>query len=1060
MLHLHRAERADALADALRDLLAEPLGDPFAQEVVSVPTRGIERWLSQRLSHGLGVSDGRQDGVCANVDFPPPGRLVADAIAAGSSVDPRTDPWRPERAVWPLLALTDELPADIRADHRLSVVRHIAELFDRYALHRPEMLQAWAAGDDAGIRQDARWQPALWRALHTAIGPASPAERLEQACNAIVADQDLLELPPRLSLFGLTRLPAGHLRVLRAIAAGRDVHLFLLHPSPGLWDAIATVPPSVERRAQDPTATLPRNRLLSSWGRDAREMQLVLGTGFEDHHHDAELNVTSQLHHLQAAIRADGEATDLPAADGSIQVHACHGRGRQVDVLRDAILHAFDEDSSLEPRDVIVMCPDIETFAPLIHATFGAGEVSDEREGIELRVRLADRSLRQTNPILGAVSELLSIAGGRVTASQVLDFTDRSPARRRFGFDDDALTRLREWVAQAGIRWGLDAHHRAPFHMATEDAGTWQRGIGRLLLGVTMTEDERRLYHGVLPVDDVESGAIDLVGRFAELTERLRQAVDRFSEPMPIDDWAEAIAEIAQTLTATSERDSWQHVQLQRLLDDVVAEAAGNDTQLSLAELRALLAERLQGRPTRANFRTGHLTVCTLVPMRSVPHRVVCLLGLDDGAFPRKGIRDGDDLMLADPHVGERDPRAEDRQLLLDALLAARDRLIITYTGNDERTNEERPPAVPVGELLDVTGKAVVQRHPLQPFDRRNFAASAPWSFDPVMLAAARASAGPRERPGAFVTNALPPLTGELVELETLVRFVQHPVRTFLRERLQISLVDYTTDTEDGLRIELDGLQRWGVGQRLVDALMAGIDGRDACLAELARGDLPPGELGKPVIDAVFPLARDIAGAVAQLAPTEPSSMDVRLTLRDERMLAGTVAGVRGAVLLSATYSRLAPKHRLAAWVRLLALAAGYSDRDWSAVSVGRGKDGIAIATLRAPESPIGQLAVLVDLLDRGLREPLPLVCETSAAYVKDGIKAATGKWATAYNFDGEDAEPEHELAFGGRIPFGELLSAPPGSDELWTPGEEPRFGQLAKRLWSGLLAHEKVTEQ
>src|SRR5439155_15138545 len=165
--------------------------------------------------------------------------------------------------------------------------------------------------------------------------------------------------------------------------------------------------------------------------------------------------------------------------------------------------------------------------------------------------------------------------------------------------------------------------------------------------------------------------------------------------------WARAIADSAQTLTATSERDSWQHAQLQRLLEDVVAEAAGSEAQLSLAELRALLAERLQGRPTRANFRTGHLTVCTLVPMRSVPHRVVCLLGLDDGAFPRKGIRDGDDLMLADPHIGERDPRSEDRQLLLDALLAARDRLIITYTGNDERTNEERPPAVPIGELLD-----------------------------------------------------------------------------------------------------------------------------------------------------------------------------------------------------------------------------------------------------------------------------------------------------------------------------------------------------------------------
>ena len=226
-----------------------------------------------------------------------------------------------------------------------------------------------------------------------------------------------------------------------------------------------------------------------------------------------------------------------------------------------------------------------------------------------------------------------------------------------------------------------------------------------------MTEDERRLFGGVLPLDDVESGAVDLAGRSPSCRAPADGAWTRCSEPLPIAGWATALAAAADPL-AVPRRGGVAAVRAPAPARDVVDEAAGHDARLELEELRALLADRLQGRPTRANFRTGHLTICTLVPMRSVPHRVVCLLGLDDGAFPRKAPRDGDDLLLADPHVGDRDSRTEDRQLLLDALMAATDRLVITYTGNDERTNVAAPAAVPVGELLDVVGRDVLRPAP------------------------------------------------------------------------------------------------------------------------------------------------------------------------------------------------------------------------------------------------------------------------------------------------------------------------------------------------------------
>src|SRR5829696_7637152 len=750
MLHIRRSERADGLVLALRGILADPPEDPFAAEVVSVPTRGMERWLTQRLSDGLGI--------CANVAFPPPRVLIGDAIAAVSGVDPETDPWLPERLVWPLLevvtgaleeswagALATHLGgADdaVRRARRFATVRHLAGLFDRYGTYRPQLLGAWAEGDDD------HWQAQLWRRLRARIGVPSPAERLAGGCARLRAEPGLVALPPRVGLFGLTRLPAADLEVLRALAAARDVHLFVLHPSPALWDAIAERPPGdpILRRADDATAELPRNRLLASWGNDARELQLVVaGHGAADHHHPVAHAGGTLLARIQADVRADrGPAGDLALdpGDRSVQVHACHGRARQVEALRDAILHRLAEDPALEPRDVIVMCPDIEAFAPLIHATFGAGEVSGDEDDDEalppelrppdLRVRLADRSLRQTNPVLGAVAGLLDLADARLTASQVLDLADREPVRRRFRLDDDDVGRLEEWIAESGIRWGLDAAHRAPFKLADVPAGTWRRGLDRLLLGVTMTEDGERIVDGVLPLDDVDSGAIDLAGRFAELVDRLGAALAALQGPQPITAWASALADAADALCATGPRDVWQRAQLQRLLDAAVAEAAGLDAPLSLPEVRALFAERLQGRPTRANFRTGHLTICTLVPMRSVPHRVVCLLGMDEGVFPRKSPRDGDDLMLRAPHVGDRDPRSEDRQLLLDAVLSATDRLVITYTGNDERTNAQRPPAVPVNELLDVVDRTVrteggrarlrvLVRHPLQPFDTRNF---------------------------------------------------------------------------------------------------------------------------------------------------------------------------------------------------------------------------------------------------------------------------------------------------------------------------------------------------
>lgn len=1140
--------------------MLKPLADPMAREVVAVPTRGVERWLSQRLSHRLGAGLGGSDGVCANIDFPFPGALITAATAVACGLPgPRPDPWAPERSVWPLLQLVDEhlddavlwpLAAHLRASspevpgrgpRRFTAVRRLADLYDRYAVHRPEMLLAWVRQAD-GINEhevgpgpsegdDVAWQAALWLHLRHRLGYPSPAERAALAPDLIEAHPELLDLPDRISIFGLTRLPASQLRILKAISRHRDVHLFLLHPSGALWEKMASAlprAPLVTARADDPTRRLPANPLLRSWGRDAREMQLVLASHEVDggDHRPVEDEASMLLGLVQADVRADrpppgpsrpGGTEDrrplLAATDDSLRVHACHGRARQVEVAREAVLHLLEADPTLEPRDVIVMCPDIELFAPLVQASFGAASLGGAPA---LRARLADRSLRQTNPLLAVAAHLLELAGSRVTATQVLDFASREPVSRRFGFDQDELSQIERWLSGVGIRWGLDGPHRAAWKLESVSTGTWQAGLDRLLLGVAMTEEGGRLFGATLPFGDVSSGEIDLAGRLAELVERLRVVLDQLEGPKSAQDWAGALVSGTEMLSVGPSDEPWQVEQLQAALSDVAALARPESgapepgsadghvaPELDLSEARALLAERLRGRPTRANFRTGDMTICTLVPMRSVPHRVVCLIGLDDGLFPRPGDQGGDDLLLASPRAGDPDVPSEDRQLLLDALLAATEHLIITYEGRDQHLNQRRPPAVPVSELLDVVDRtvrladpgraareAVVVHHPLQPFDPNNFQGGklgvpGPWRFDEAELEGARAMVSPRHAPPPFLAQRLPPRPGAVVQLASLVRFLEHPVRAFLRERLGFYAGDLPDQLSDSLPMELAPLERWALGDRLLEARLAGASVDRACAAEKGRGLLPPGPIGEAalaeVMAVVEALMAELEGLPCAKAPGVP--VEVNLSLPDGGSVVGTVPGVHESTLLRCTYSKLRPKHRLRAWAHFLALSAAHADLVPSAVTIGQA-EGSTGARPRVSSVTLGPLAaeageirlaaleklqVLVDLYRRGMREPLPIYCATSAAWAaathadQSPFDAARERWASNYeDFPGEDADPEHVAVLGPGLPFEELWSAAPAEDECgrgWPMTETSRAGRLASRLWAPLLSHEKPRE-
>lgn len=1117
-MHLHRAVRADQLADDLGDLLACPLADPFASEIVAVPTRGVERWLSQRLSHRLGNSPGGRDGVCAGVAFPAPRQIVDEAVAQALGADPRQDPWRTERSVWPLLAVIDSsldqpwcaplaryLGATagdpVKHGRRFATAQHLAELFGSYATSRPQMITDWLSGLDVDptgepLAVEFAWQPELWRRLRLELNAPSPAERTELAARALVADPQLSSLPDRLSVFGPTRLPPDQLAVLVALAEHREVHLWLPHPSPALWEAMltrleatSTDPAPILRRA-DPTVDVPQHRLLSYLGRDSREFQLSLCRSGATLVHlstpPATGSETSLLQRLQADIAADralpppDQRPILSEGDRSIQIHASHGPDRQVEVLRELLLGLLEADPTLEPRDIVVMCPDIETFAPLISASFGlhteAG--TTDHPGHQLRVRLADRSLRQLNPLLATLSRLLELADARLEVSAVLDLCAQPSVAAKFSLTEDDQTRLRELVVGSGVRWGLDAQHREAFSMGAFQQNTWSAGLSRLLLGVTMSEDGQHYIDTALPLDDVDSSDVDLVGRLAEYLDRLKICLASLNKTQPLREWIAALRTTLDALTSVSLTDSWQlnHAYAELAALTEAADDRGSKADLSLTEIRALLADLLKGRASRANFRTGTLTMCTMLPMRSVPHRVICLLGLDDRVFPRSGSVDGDDILAAAPQVGDRDKRSEDRQLLLDAIMAATENLVIIYSGADPRTNTPRPPAVPLGELIDTLeatvrtedGTPVRERvmtpHPLQPFDPVNFTAgrlnpAGPFSFDRAGLAGARAALGDRLRPSPlYATDRLPDAgpADPLIELSELIRFYRDPIKALLRSRAGLSAWSEDEDDPDQLPIELDGLQAWAIGERLLRLRLQGVAPAQAIGAEWRRGELPPQHFGVRTLERVAQQVEEVA-AVAAPYLVEPTSSRDAVAQLEAYTVAGTLGHLRGDSLVTVHFSRLAPKHRLQAWIELLALTVTDPDRPWRAVTIGR-RGCSVIGPVPANFAPL-LLTDLVELYRSGLSEPIPLAPKASCEYarlrmqdrpIEPFLKRLEDLWV-------EDRDAAYQL-FYGTTSLKQLLTIKSIPEEERGSTREPsRFGTLARRVWHPLLGSEEL---
>ncbi len=552
------------------------------------------------------------------------------------------------------------------------------------------------------------------------------------------------------------------------------------------------------------------------------------------------------------------EGRTLKADDRSVQVHSCHGPARQIDVLREVLLGLLADDETLEPRDILVMCPDIETYAPLIVAGFGLGDmIKGVHPAHKLRVRLADRSLVQTNPLLGVASQLLALAGGRATSSEVLNLAQAAPVRARFGFTDDNLEDITRWVRQANIRWGFDREHRKPYGVDFIQ-NTWRFGIDRVLAGVAMSDDSHAWIDTTLPLDDVSSNRVELAGQLAEYVDRLQHVVESLTGAKPLREWLNALEQGINLLARVDDDDAWQTSQLQREFGDVLTKRrpARRDGDAAARHPRA------PGPPPR---RTADA--------RQLPHRHADgvhdgadALGAAPGGLPgrprrrhlpparrrRRRRRAGprpDDRRTRHPFRGPAIAARRNRRRDREARHHLHRRQRVLRTGTTARGAARPNCSTPsISRPTDKVRDTIVVKHPLQPFDTRNvipgkLIPDEPFTFDPTVLNAARARSGDRAEKPPFISGPLPAPPPDDVVLADLVAFFRDPVKGFFRA-LDYTLPWEVDGVEDAMPVDINALEEWTVGDRMLDDMLHGMEPDQARDAEWRRGTLPPGRLG------------------------------------------------------------------------------------------------------------------------------------------------------------------------------------------------------------------------
>ena len=835
-------ESLDDLVQPVVDYLTQaPRGrDIFEGDRIVVPNAGVRAWLLQQIASRVGVSELGTDGIAAHLNIGYLGAL--DSMIGRTSID--DDPWSVSALTMAVLSVITH-PDPVFNDQverlggGLRAARAIADQFDRYNARRPSMIIEWEKGNatlapSLGDATDGdefvintpdlepvdMWQFALWRKVRLHIGVAPWPVLIREVAVDIKRGIVPAGLPPRFLVVGLQSLSVRHIEVLRALSHVVDIQVVLVHPSISLankWAAPALLPPASVGIAPtrnpneriDPTI----DQLVGAWLRGARETQMLLAS------QAVEVQLppipvwtepTTLLKAVQQTV-STGVARAMPfdATDMSIRMHRTHNLARQIEILRDALLHAFHDIHGLEPHDVVIMCADIEATAPLIEATF-ARTFTDNDRNIRMPVVVADRSLRHVDDGAQLLHNLISLMSSRFSVSDVLNVAASPLVLREFSLGVDDIAVWDRIVDTAAVRWGASPAHRARkgVHVVDVSAHTWSLALERALLGAVLPEGLPAPEIGnVVPLRDIDASEIDSVTALARVVsilvdlERATSSSADVPNLRTITEWALLIESALSQLCnpSTGEIDNALQVidqirQYVRLTDDSIG--------VRFDHFASQLLDLISEAPGRQPLRTGAITATSMVPLRGVPFKVVCLVGFDEGSITT-GEVEGDDLIERQRFVGDSDPRIDQRRAILDAVCAASERVIITCNGRSIKDNKEVPLVTPFAELLDLCERCGVgsehghtdieHQHPRHFSSRKNFLPDAVlpgivWSHDEVAKQSVmQAGNTRREKSQTTMATELSPIGQSMIDVKRFRTLSADPLRLFINEHLAIN---------------------------------------------------------------------------------------------------------------------------------------------------------------------------------------------------------------------------------------------------------------------------------
>ncbi len=915
-----RASRLEALLQPLDHLLStQAPASPLAPQTVVAAHPGMRQWLAGALARERGAGS-----IVANLDIVLPTTFLdglARQVLGENAVSPRG--WRREWLRWRVHELLDApsdpallayLTGPDRALRRFQLADRLARIYIQYMAYRPDWLDDW--GYTRPTFAEAGFHPGLWRQLRQALKEPHRGERLAELGAKLRAGGVDIGARDPLHVFGLSHMAPAELAVFQALAVHRPVVFYLPDPCREYWAGLRSERARLLELAADPhgddaTAYFldQGHPLLAAWGRLGQHFMLSMQPleaaldirHFRDERESDQapvrlLDRTQQsLRSLEPALMAnDGRPRGQRLHDRSLRVHACHSRLRELEALRDALLRERAEDSTLEPADIVVMAPDIGAYLPLLPAVFGE---AGRAEG-PLPYHLADVPMARAQPLFAAFRQLLAMPSSRLTAPELVDFLGQPPVLRRLGLDEGDLDTLTQWLARARAAWGLDGDTRSAMGVPPTQAHTLAWAMDRLVAGFIhgneADDDLLRLPDGeaLVPVPGVAGSASQALGALDHLLQQLAGLRADVAAERPASEWARRLEERLDALflpDLDDPRATQAMDQLRALLRALASEPGelGLDPLLAFPVVKQWIEERLSAVPERQRFLAGGITVCGMVPQRAIPFRVVAVLGLNEGEYPRNDVDAGLDPIgrAGLRRLGDRDVRSDDRYLFLETLMSARDALHLSFVAFDEVGGSARNPAAPLAELMaalppgDAEAPVPTWRvdHRLQPFHADYFNGSDPRLFS-FRAEFAGMVAG---APGAttLMSDATPPAETEARDapLAELRRYFRDPARVQLADRL-------------GVR--LDALDDGGLAEdEPLEARMERLDSpaRKLCLKFLADPSAPRNEPAPEVLRLAGLLP---AGRLGELAWQQEldAALDVAATARERPELASLLA--------------------------------------------------------------------------------------------------------------------------------------------------------------------------